>query len=241
MAKHGYDVIAASYDKLTAGDSDYGKWFGYIDGIARRHNVRRIVDLACGTGKMTKLLLDGGYDVVGVDNSEAMLAEARQKCRALFVCQDMAKLQLARPVDMAVCVCDGVNYIDKQSLVLFFRRVAANLMPDAPFVFDYSTPYKLQHVLADNVFYVDDDDETLLWTNKIAGEALCMNITLFTRRKDGAYDRQDERHKQWILPRDYVAECLAEAGFDTVEVTADYGQTVTDESQRLTFYCTGRR
>lgn len=237
MAKQGYEVIAAVYDELTSGDCDYKRWFGYIDGIARKHNVKRIVDLACGTGKMTALLSRGGYDVVGVDSSSAMLAEARQKCRSLFVCQDMAKLNLTRPVDMAVCVCDGVNYIGKQSLVSFFRRVAANLVPDAPFVFDYSSPYKLLNVLSDNVFYVDNDDETLLWTNKIVGDSLKMNLTLFTRNGNGSYDRQDEEHTQWILPREFVTDCIEQAGFTLVEVTADYGLEVEPTSQRLTFYC----
>lgn len=237
MAKQGYEVIAAVYDDLTKGDCDYNRWFGYIDAVARKHNVKRIVDLACGTGKMTSLLSRGGYSVVGVDSSRAMLAEAERKCRSLFVCQDMAQLTLTRPTDMAVCVCDGVNYIGKQSLQSFFRRVSANLMPDAPFVFDYSSPYKLRHVLADNVFYVDNEDETLLWTNKVAGDLLKMNLTLFTRNDNGSYDRQDEQHTQWILPQEFVTDCLQKAGFCVLEVSDDYGLELTSTTQRLTFYC----
>lgn len=40
---------------------------------------RRILDLACGTGEISRVLLDAGAEVMGVDFSEGMLDRARAK------------------------------------------------------------------------------------------------------------------------------------------------------------------
>ena len=239
--KQSYSVIAALYDKLSGNDCDYDRWATYICSVAKKNNVKKVVDLACGTAKMTSRLVKNGFEAVGVDNSEQMLAEARNKCRALFVLQDMTKLTLTRPADMAICVNDGVNYVSGDKLTDFFRRVADNLKAGAPFIFDYSTPYKLRRVLADNVFYVDEQQYTLLWTNKLVGKSLRINLTLFSQNGDGSYDREDETHTQYLHESGDVSAALFDAGFDVVEITADYGLNITDETQRLTFCCVKAR
>ena len=232
-----YSVIANSYDNLTHNDCDYNSWSQYLFAVAKSHNVKSVVDLACGTGKMTQLLAKRGLQVVGVDSSAEMLDQATQKCRAVFVKQDMLKLQLPRPVDMAVCVNDGTNYIAPQDLVEFFRAVKSNLKKDAPFVFDISSQYKLQNVVGNNVFYVDDQDKTLLWTNTLTQDSVTMNLTLFTKCGQ-SYTRSDESHTQHIHTQQFVELCLATAGFTLVQTTADYGKPLASDSLRITFYAT---
>ncbi len=230
-----YSVIANSYDNLTHNDCDYTGWSQYLFAVAKKHNVKSVVDIACGTGKMTALLVKGGLQVIGVDNSSQMLAEACQKCRAIFVEQDMQKLSLTRPVDMAVCVNDGVNYLAPNKLVDFFNAVNNNLKSGAPFVFDVSSPYKLQTVVGNNVFYVDDQDKTLLWTNTQGENSVTMNLTLFTKSGQ-TYLRSDEIHVQYVHSQDFIQDCLQQAGFTFVETTADYGKTLQSDSLRITFY-----
>jgi SAM-dependent methyltransferase len=54
---------------------------------------RRILEVACGTGRFTALLADRGADIVGVDISEAMLEQGRQKARAAGVAGSLSFLQ----------------------------------------------------------------------------------------------------------------------------------------------------
>lgn len=229
-----YSVLAKYYDKFTQNDCDYESWSQYLYKVAGSHNVREVVDIACGTGKMTQLLAKE-LKVVGVDQSAEMLNVAREKCRTSFVAQDMRKLALPHAVDMATCVNDGVNYLKQSELAPFFTRVAANLKTGAPFVFDVSSRYKLAQVVGNNVFYWDDDNETLLWSNNFKGNSVEMNLTLFTRCGE-AYNRFDERHVQFVHGQEEVAQALQATGFHLVEVTSDYGKQLTDTSLRLTFY-----
>ena len=234
--QQNYSILAKYYDRFTQNDCDYESWSQYLYSVAKSHGVREVVDVACGTGKMTKLLADKGLSVVGVDQSAEMLTVARTKCRARLVQQDMRKLSLPHAVDMATCVNDGVNYLKPCELTPFFTAVAANLKSGAPFVFDVSSPYKLSQIVGNNVFYWDDDKETLLWNNSQHTDSVEMNLTLFIQNSGGAYDRFDEHHTQFIHSPSEIKQALVNAGFDTVEVSSDYGKPLTDTSLRITFY-----
>ena len=235
-----YSILAQYYDKFTHKDCDYVRWSQYLYNLATTHNARELADIACGTGKMTKLLTERGLKLIGIDQSSEMLAQARTKCKAGFVQQDMRKLQLAHRVDAAICVNDGVNYLTQHELELFFERVSANIKSGAPFVFDVSSEYKLTQVVGNNVFYWDGETETLLWSNRVQGNSVEMSLTLFADSGNGLYKRFDERHVQYIHTRSDVEQALNKYGFDVVEVTADYGMPLDDKSQRITFYAVKR-
>ena len=231
-----YSILAKYYDKFTHKDCDYERWSQYLYNVALCHNAREVVDVACGTGKMTKLLCERGLKLIGVDQSLQMLAEAQIKCKANFVQQDMKKLQLVHPVDMAICVNDGVNYLKPTELLATFSRVSANLKSGAPFVFDVSSAYKLTNTIGNEVFYWDDEGETLLWSNKQREGSVEMNLTLFVANGNGSYDRFDERHVQYAHTEQQIVDALVQSGFEVKEVSADYGHKPNATSQRLTFY-----
>lgn len=77
----GYRAIAAAYDTFNA-DVNYEAWSDFIEACFDRYLPARpeiVLDLACGTGRMTFPLADRGYDMIGIDGSETMLAEASDK------------------------------------------------------------------------------------------------------------------------------------------------------------------
>ncbi len=77
----GYRAIAAAYDRFNA-DVDYEAWSAFIETAFDRFlpaRPRIVLDLACGTGRMTFPLSDRGYDMIGIDGSADMLAEAEDK------------------------------------------------------------------------------------------------------------------------------------------------------------------
>ena len=112
-----YQEFAYLYDKLMK-NVDYQRWADHIEEIFRKNGRKpeTVVDLGCGTGAVTNILAERGYQVTGVDISEDMLFVAREKARksglqVSYICQDMTELTLHRPVDAIICMCDGFNYI----------------------------------------------------------------------------------------------------------------------------------
>lgn len=237
-----YSSLAVYYNTLTQGDCPYAEWAEYLAGIAAKHNVRTVAEFACGTGKMTALLCGRGFKVVASDISAEMLNEARRSCpspNALFVQQDMRHLQLTRAADMAVCVNDGVNYLKPAELAPFFQKVAANLVPGGPFVFDVSSAHKLRHTLGNNVFFWDGDGQTLLWSNKLQRDSVRMDLVLFVAEGQ-LYRRFDECHVQHIHTQQQLCAALEQAGFGVEQVSEGYGHPLTQHSQRITIYATRR-
>src|SRR5215216_7107442 len=82
-SQHTYDVLAPAYDVLTAGHA-HDAWLRAIERLALAHGLRgrRLLDVACGTGKSFEPLLRRGYEVTACDGSPAMVAHARARAGA---------------------------------------------------------------------------------------------------------------------------------------------------------------
>ncbi|MCM1043794.1 MAG: class I SAM-dependent methyltransferase [Corallococcus sp.] len=236
---NAYSTLAHFYELFTSDDCDYNMWSQYVDFYLSCTNAAKGADLACGTGKMTRLLAKAGYSVVGMDSNPQMLDEAVRKggkCR--YVLQDIRRLNIPAPIDFATCINDGVNYLTDGETQKLFCDVYACLNDGGVFIFDISTAYKLRSIVADNVFYVDDDDATCLWTNKLDRNKVQMDVTVFKRAADGRYTRGDERHIQYIHDILQLEQQLKSCGF-SVNTCDEYNKDkqITDTTQRATFCC----
>ena len=115
-----------------------------------------ILDLGCGTGTLTELLAERGYDMIGIDNSEEMLQIAMDKrddagLEILYLLQDMRSFELYGTVGAVISVCDSVNYLlEEEDVVQTFRLVNNYLYPGGLFIFDFNTVYKYEVVIGDH-------------------------------------------------------------------------------------------
>lgn len=112
-----YTNFAEVYDTFMD-NVPYEEWADDIQDILKEYQIEEglVLDLGCGTGSMTELLAEKGYDMIGVDNSEEMLELALKKRKEsghdiLYLLQDMREFELYGTVRAIVSVCDCVNYI----------------------------------------------------------------------------------------------------------------------------------
>ncbi len=96
-----------------------------------------VLELACGTGRLTLPLARDGHDVVGLDASDAMLAAARRKvthggARARFVLGDMRDFDLGRHFGLVIVSCNSLAHLtEPDDLRSCLRAVRRHLMPKA--------------------------------------------------------------------------------------------------------------
>lgn len=235
-----YNCLAKYYQLFTDKDCDYTLWSQYLYAVIKSHGGKKGVDLACGTGKMTRLLAKLGLDVVGCDNSSDMLAVANAEGRGKYVCQDMLELQLPNKVQFVTIINDGVNYIKTNMLPKLFDKVNANLATGGVLIFDISSSYKLTQVIGNNVFYHDLDEVTCLWTNRLYSDRVIMDIALFDKIGDNTYSRQDEQHTQYIHEHDCIMQYLDSCGFDAEAYDCYSNRSITNKTQRITYIATKR-
>ena len=147
-----YETLAAYYDELTE-DVEYRRRADFVERLMGRSRVpvKTVLDLACGTGTMTGLFTQRGYELIAVDGSEDMLAQAREKAAGLpgeppiFLHQDMPRLDLYGTVEAAMCCLDSLNYLtDPKDVQRTFQRLRLFIQPGGVLVFDVNTPHKLQ-------------------------------------------------------------------------------------------------
>lgn len=237
---NSYGNFAALYDPLMA-DVDYDGWANYIAGFLPQRSLR-IVDCACGTGEISLRFGKMGHIVTGVDISEDMLRIAAEKARKAalkmpFICQDMRKLALHRPVDAVVCACDGVNYLDSLEGVYEFFRAAYNaLKPDGMLLFDISSRYKLENVLGMNTFAEDDGERAYIWKNCYDEESCLISMDLSFFEKQGElYRRFTENHIQRAHSEGELLDLLDRAGFEAQSYHAYTTEPVREDSERIQF------
>jgi SAM-dependent methyltransferase len=107
-----------------------------------RRPVRRVLDIACGTGPHLVRLAERGYRVAGLDLSRRNIEYLRERLQARglaadLVIGDMTDFQLARPVDAAICMQDSQGHLlTNQQLVAHLHSVARNLERGGLYVFD---------------------------------------------------------------------------------------------------------
>lgn len=217
-----YEFLAGCYDALTE-DVDYSRWADYLERhFARaRLPVRTVLDLACGTGSLTAELARRGYEMIGVDLSPEMLAQAAEKCRDLpgeapiLLQQPMDRLDLYGTIDACVCCLDSVNYVTRpQVLARAFQRVHLFLMPGGVFVFDINTPDKLRG-LDGQIFLDEREDLYCAWRAEYSRRRrICTyGMDIFRREADGRWDRAEEIHEEYAYEPAELVELLRQAGF----------------------------
>ena len=166
-----YNEFAYFYDEFN-GEADYEALYAHIKKELEAHGIHDgiLADLGCGTGELTLMLTQAGYDMIGIDQSEEMLCVVRDKAEQLglssgllLLRQDLLKLDPHRHVHAAVSTFDTFNHIPDLDKAIanagFFMEKGGVLL------FDMNTPYKHRNVLGENVFTFEEEDASCVWRN----------------------------------------------------------------------------
>ena len=220
-----YESFAPFYDSFTAG-SNYELWTSHVLDLAHRHGLagRRLLDVACGTGKSLMPFLGRGFEATGADVSPAMLAQAARKTAdAVLVEADMRTLPVLGQFDLVVCFDDSLNHLlDQADLAAALRSMAANLAATGLLMFDLNTLLAYRSTFAvDRVF--ESEGITFAWRGESrpdasAGCYAAASIDCFVPGTDGCYRRKTSRHEQRHFPPDQVQALLARAELDCLGV-----------------------
>ena len=218
-----YTSFAQVYDTFMD-NVPYEDWSDRIRTILRQYGITGglALDLGCGTGKMTELLAEAGFDMIGVDNSEDMLELAMEKRLVsghdiLYLLQDMQEFELYGTVGAIVSVCDSINYItDEEELLEVFRLANNYLDPHGIFLFDFNTEYKYREILGDNTFAEEREECSFIWENYYDPEEEIneYELTLFVREEEDPelYRRYQETHFQKAYTLERIKRLLERAG-----------------------------
>ena len=243
-----YTGFAEVYD-LFMDNVPYEQWAKYITGLLREYGIEDglVLDLGCGTGTITELLAEAGYDMIGIDQSEEMLEEALEKKEAsghdiLYLCQDMREFELYGTVRAIVCVCDSMNYILEEEEILDILSAAAYnyLDYDGLFIFDLNTEYKYRELLGEQTIAENREEGSFIWENYY-DETQRINeyqLTLFVREEKDLYRKYEETHYQRAYSLDTVRNLVERSGLRLLHIyDAFTREPAREDSERIYVIC----
>ena len=244
-----YTGFASVYDELMD-NVPYEEWCEYIRSILSSYGINDglVLDLGCGSGKLTEMLAGKGYDMIGVDNSEDMLMMAMEKKYEsghdiLYLLQDMRDFELYGTVRAIVSACDCINYItEPDDLLHVFKLVKNYLDDDGVFIFDINTEYKYSEILSDNTFAENREECSFIWENYYDSSEKIneYDLTIFVKAESDdfaegeLYERFEETHYQRAYLIDEIKDLLKKAGLEVVDIYDAYSKNAPNEhSERV--------
>ena len=238
-----YEDFAEVYDTFMD-NTPYEEWSRFVVKALREEKISEglVLDLGCGTGTMTELLAEEGYDMIGVDLSDRMLDIAMEKREKsgkdiLYLQQDMREFELYGTVRAVICLCDSLNYLlEEKELLETFRLVNNYLDPGGLFLFDFNTVYKYETVIGDSVIAENRDECSFIWENYYEENEQIneYDLTIFVKQENDLFRKFTETHLQRGYTLAVMKRLVEEAGLIFKEaLDADTHGPVTEESERI--------
>lgn len=242
-----YQQMAYVYDQFMD-DAPYDQWVSFVEEMIQQANLhaKHVVDLGCGTGEITIKLAEAGYHMTGVDFSSEMLAAAEQKAhdkqqKINWLKQDLRSLEGLHHYDVAVSLCDVINYITTPGEVeRVFRHVSDLLRDGGLFIFDVHSLYHVENQMIHHTFADVTDTSSYIWFCDEGEEPGEMHHDLTFFLKNGStYEKFEETHFQKTLPVDEYQNLLKKAGFRIKGIYSDFSIERNQNSQAAEriFFC----
>jgi SAM-dependent methyltransferase len=233
----GPATAAAYRDDLAyihdAGFGGFARQAGQVlvDALARRGIGKGLViDLGCGSGILSGVATRAGYQALGIDISEGMVALARKHVpQATFRVESLLSAALPNCVAVAA-VGECLNYLFDEGnttskLVKLFQRIYCALEPSGLFILDVAGPGRVSGAGPYRTYFEGLDWAVLVTSEEDKGHRfLTRSITSF-RRVGELYRRDHEVHRQRLIARSAVVRQLRSIGF-RVRTLRGYGELV---------------
>ncbi len=247
-----YSDFAAVYDRLMD-NIPYDDWFAYLHSLLNEYGVSSgiVAELGCGTGNITERMAAAGYDMIGIDNSTAMLDEANAKkvqnnSNALYLCQDMQEFELYGTVSAIISLCDSINYITEPKELLNVLKLSNNYLDtNGIMIFDFHTRHYYKNVIAGATIAEDRDDISFIWDNYYDEESNIneLALSLFIRADNTQQASPSggslfRKYEEFHVQRGYtLAEMLSLVQKSGLQLLAAYDafthQPATEENERI--------
>lgn len=234
-----YDGRHAELYDLFYGAKPYAAEASYLNDVLQRFSqqpVRRVLDIACGTGSHAIELERLGYEVVGTDISEDMLTSARDKARRTdakvrFERQDMRTLDVAPgPFDAVLCLFDAIGHVRttaaiKQTLGAVHRHLGNG----GVFVLEFwhAAAMAAQHDPLRVRKFATKSGEILRLSQTSVDLALqCATVeyTIYDLHTDGSFQTAVERQVNRFFSLQEMSALLDDCGFEVVQHYSGYSE-----------------
>lgn len=225
-AEIAYEALAPAYDDFTA-HHNYDLWLGELMPKLAKHDIqgKRLLDVACGTGKSFLPMLETGWEVTACDISPAMVALAREKVgeRVELSVADMRELPVYGEFDVVFCLDDAVNYLlSSEELERALAGMRTNLGPGGLLMFDVNTLETYRTFFAEEVV-VEQAGKRMIWKGRTSPDMQPSSIAEASLEVEpmgdaGGLEIPPEIHRERHFPEAEIRAAMEAAGLECLDV-----------------------
>jgi SAM-dependent methyltransferase len=182
-----------------------------------------VLEVGCGSGLLTRHLIDAGHRVMATDASPAMIDLAREYAAGA---EDVRVLVLPDDplpaADAVVSVGHVVSYLDDQAAVeRALGAIARAVRPGGLFAIDIcDLEWAAVRQGAPGAGRIGDDWAIAIEFSIPSPDRFVRDIATFLRNDDGTWRRDDERHENVLIDTTMIPDLLREHGVDVVVGTS---------------------
>lgn len=224
-----YDTLGRYYDALVKDDEAADAWAAWIESF---HPGKQFLELACGSGEITKRLA-AHHQLCALDLSESMLAAAKEKLddSVALVQGDMRDLSGFAKFDAIGCFCDSINYLeDEQEVEAFFDEAADHLKENGLFFFDSHSEDRLEEFADDyEEAGVFDDGTQVQWLISSEDDTIYQDFAFYFNGQTIV-----EHHIQRVFLLGFLKKAL-EKRFDLIDLRGDFEEGPIQECEKYFF------
>jgi len=225
--------------KLNLSFKNYAKYYDFIY-QGKNYNIecnfieeifettkkpKNILELGCGTGNYTKILLERGYKVTAIDISGEMLEIAREKCSTKFLEGDIRTIKIDDKFDCCLAMFAVMGYITKnRDIKKTLINIRKHLKTNGIFIFDVWNGLSVMRTLPEQRVKIVENNEAKIIRyaipNLIAFEHICeVNYKLLVlNKKENSYHEINEKHMmRYYFPQEIIYY-LEESGFEVITI-----------------------
>lgn len=235
-----YEKFAYDYDEFGVIDDYLGSERDFFEKLFIKHDVKTVLDCACGTGQHLYMLSEMGFDVSGSDYSEAMLDVADENLKkhdkTIPLCQsDFRYLEKkhTETFDAIVCLTTALPHLHtNKDLITALKSMKNRLNQNGLLVLTQGTTHYTLTLPSIEVV-VNREDFSRVFVKEHDEEFQTIHVLdLFHSDNRNESNQYDIIYKI-ILDDDYKI-LLTEAGFDNIQIYGDYDMSNYDKkSKRL--------
>jgi glycine/sarcosine N-methyltransferase len=246
-----YDALAADYDRFVNWEGRLAHELPFFDRLFARHQVRRVLDSACGTGRHAIALAQRGYQVTATDLSAAMIEQARQNAAAAGAQVTLAVAglgelaALGETFDAALCLGNSLPHLPTASaMAAALADFAAVLRPGGLLVIQNRNLDRVwaeqERFMAPQSHRQGSQEWLFVRFYDFHEKTITFNMIRLRRTAEGwAQDVQSTELRP--IFRDDLAAALTGAGFEAISFYGGYDGVAFDASASSDLIAVARR
>jgi len=220
----------AAYYDLIYRDKPYEKEADFVESLLRQGSdtgtiVQKILELGCGTGNYTRILLARGYHITGVDVSEDMLSLAKAKCQGRFLNADIRDLEIDDKYDACLAMFTVMGYLTENSdITMALRNVRRHLKPAGIFIFDVWNGLAVMRIGPEQRMKEVEDDRFRVTRYAVptmrAVDHLCLvryRVVVMDKEKRTTTQFEETHTIRFYFPQE-IKQFLENCGFEAVRL-----------------------